>query len=421
MAEKALNLHQQIRENAQELGDFLHDLNKWEDEIKQKDEDLKKTAKIDEIGQPIRSSKKKKQKRQDSKKNKVKFAEDIKEQPKQSRISSYDYDAWSKFDVDTACKNVDENEGQNGGDSSSSEEEEEEEEVDSEALFEAEERRRKQKSEFEKEKGNMLFKEGKYEAAINRYTIACNLDPLNSIIYANRAIALIKVERFAAAEADCSKAMELDPTYAKAVARRAIARTKLKKYKEAKEDQEYLLELQPNNRQAKTEIEKLEKKNLKRIVIEEIGSDEEDSGGKKQPLKEKVSDKEENNKLKTLEKKKSQAEPQQLVGKCEEHAKDLAEEFAVPKSPVQFETDFKKLKKNPEQFNRYFQAIPPKSYKSLFHHSMDEVLPLALNCLHKHYLRDNKEYWEQLSSLTEVPRFEMALMFLNKDSKNGMH
>ena len=41
----------------------------------------------------------------------------------------------------------------------------------------------------------MLFKEGKYEAAINRYTVACDLDPLNSIIYANRAMALIKVER----------------------------------------------------------------------------------------------------------------------------------------------------------------------------------------------------------------------------------
>ena len=49
MAEKALNLQQQIRENAQELGDFLNDLNKWEDEIKQKDDDLKKSAKIDEV------------------------------------------------------------------------------------------------------------------------------------------------------------------------------------------------------------------------------------------------------------------------------------------------------------------------------------------------------------------------------------
>ena len=55
------------------------------------------------------------------------------------------------------------------------------------------------------------------------------------------------------------------------------------------------------------------KKNLKRIVIEEIGSDEEDSGGQKQPSKEKVLEKEENIKQKTLEKKKSQAEPQQLV------------------------------------------------------------------------------------------------------------
>ena len=65
--------------------------------------------------------------------------------------------------------------------------------------------------------------------------------------------------RYAAAESDCTKALSLDPEYAKAVARRATARAKLKKYKEAKEDQILLLKLQPNNKQAKAEIEKLDK------------------------------------------------------------------------------------------------------------------------------------------------------------------
>ena len=43
--------------------------------------------------------------------------------------------------------------------------------------------------------GNQFFKEGKYEAAINRYTIAINLHPTNPIFYANRGMALLKMER----------------------------------------------------------------------------------------------------------------------------------------------------------------------------------------------------------------------------------
>ena len=34
--------------------------------------------------------------------------------------------------------------------------------------------------------------------------------------------------------------------------------------------------------------------------------------------------------------------------------------------------------------------------------------------------RDQKEYWEELSALSDVPRFEMAVMFLSKDAKRGI-
>lgn len=43
--------------------------------------------------------------------------------------------------------------------------------------------------------GNDLFKEGKYEAAISRYTTAIQLDPSNAVFPANRAMALLKVQR----------------------------------------------------------------------------------------------------------------------------------------------------------------------------------------------------------------------------------
>ena len=43
--------------------------------------------------------------------------------------------------------------------------------------------------------GNQLFKEGKYEAAIERYTAAISLDPSSAVLPANRAMALLKLDR----------------------------------------------------------------------------------------------------------------------------------------------------------------------------------------------------------------------------------
>lgn len=45
----SLEMQQRIRENAQELGNFLSDLNKWETDIKREDDELKKAAEIEEV------------------------------------------------------------------------------------------------------------------------------------------------------------------------------------------------------------------------------------------------------------------------------------------------------------------------------------------------------------------------------------
>ena len=41
-AERALGLQLQVRQNAAELQDYLRDLDRWESDIKQKDEELRK-------------------------------------------------------------------------------------------------------------------------------------------------------------------------------------------------------------------------------------------------------------------------------------------------------------------------------------------------------------------------------------------
>ncbi len=43
--------------------------------------------------------------------------------------------------------------------------------------------------------GNELFKSGAHEEAVERYSLAIQLDPTSAILPANRALALIKLER----------------------------------------------------------------------------------------------------------------------------------------------------------------------------------------------------------------------------------
>ena len=65
--------------------------------------------------------------------------------------------------------------------------------------------------------------------------------------------------RYGAAEVDCTASLELDRTYVKALARRATARYKLGKLELAKVDYEEVLIIQPNNKQAITELQKIDK------------------------------------------------------------------------------------------------------------------------------------------------------------------
>ncbi len=216
------------------------------------------------------------------------------------KLSSYDYRAWDKIDVDKLCEEVDNKK------SSSSEYTTDEE---------WEEEQRKIKANWEKErviikmayfffhiqllilvniiKGNQFFKDNMLNEAINCYTKAFELDPDNAIYTANRAMCLLKQEKFAAAEKDCTLSIALDPKYTKAYHRRATARVKLGKLDEARKDFEYLLKLDPTNKAAQTELNKLESqienrqfvfpinktekqrstKPLKRIEIQEINDE----------------------------------------------------------------------------------------------------------------------------------------------------
>jgi len=71
--------------------------------------------------------------------------------------------------------------------------------------------------------------------------------------------------RFKLAIIDCTSSLKLDCTYVKAFQRRSAAYMALGMFNEAKKDIQNVLKLEPNNKQAKVDIEVVNKK-IKQVV-----------------------------------------------------------------------------------------------------------------------------------------------------------
>ncbi|CAG5136265.1 unnamed protein product [Candidula unifasciata] len=241
--EKMVDLRVQMQQNQVELRDYLADLDSWESDIKEKEEQLRtgKTAQIEELP-PVRNTIQKKKMKK--KKKELKDAESNKPR----RISGFDFKAWDKFDVDKALEEIDKKEKE---DKTSSSEYETDEEWEME--------RKKHLANVEKDLGNEFLKKGEYDKAIEAYTKGMAFDATNAVLPANRAMALLKQQKFAAAELDCTVSISLDPLYVKAYLRRASARASLGKFDQAMSDYSHVLGLEPSNKQAKSEVERLQK------------------------------------------------------------------------------------------------------------------------------------------------------------------
>jgi len=79
------------------------------------------------------------------------------------------------------------------------------------------------KAEEERERGNELFKEGKYSDAVKVYTEAIKRNPESPKIYSNRAGAYTKLAAFDLAVRDCDKCIKLDPKFIKGFIRKGYA------------------------------------------------------------------------------------------------------------------------------------------------------------------------------------------------------
>ncbi|KAK2101681.1 RNA polymerase II-associated protein 3 [Saguinus oedipus] len=248
-ANKAIELQLQVKQNAEELQDFMRDLENWEKDIKQKDMELRRHNGVPEENlPPIRNGNFRKKKKGKAKESSKK----TKEENTKNRIKSYDYEAWAKLDVDSILDELDKDDSTHDSLSQESESEEDGIHVDS------------QKALVLKEKGNKYFKQGKYDEAIDCYTKGMDADPYNPVLPTNRASAYFRLKNgkhafsgFAVAESDCNLAIALNKSYTKAYSRRGAARFALQKLEEAKTDYERVLELEPNNFEATNELRKI--------------------------------------------------------------------------------------------------------------------------------------------------------------------
>ncbi|XP_033744838.1 RNA polymerase II-associated protein 3-like [Pecten maximus] len=490
--EKMITLQKQMRESQADLGDFLHDLDKWESDVKKKDEMLKK-GKIEEQPRlpPVRNSLDKKKR-----KKKVK-PEDQKKKKEKKKLSGYDFRAWDKLDYDKLCDEADD-EKQSA--ESSEYETDEEWEVE----------RKKQQALLEKDRGNEFFKKEEYTNAIEAYSRGMLLDACNPLLPANRAMALLKQDKFAAAETDCLTALALDPLYTKAHLRLGSARVGLKKYHEAKETFQKVLLLEPENKKAKLEIEKIDKeilkekmvsqvqpvatpdaglvmpiskaphersmKQMRRIHIEEVGIEEDlerqsaihkvkegQSEVKKtitardEVMFEKftTSDPSSNNEQSSFTKPVSTSSDkvsktvmiEELAESTSELSIDLSEKvqkekitcstsqksnsvdspsdggsesvsprgLQTPQTSFQFQSGYKVVKNDLEQFYMYIKGIDPNSYIKLFGEALDaEILLKMLMVFKQYFLRDGLNVYPHLCQLSGVKRFDMTVMFFSR-------
>jgi DnaJ family protein C protein 7 len=142
-----------------------------------------------------------------------------------------------------------------------------------------------QKLDRMKEDGNADYKAGRWQAAIEKYTAALEIDTsnksINSKLLQNRALCRLKLRQYDDAVADCDKAVALDPNYTKARKTKANALGQAERWEEAGREWKAIQEIEPEDRsiakeirRAELELKKAQRKDYYKILNIEKNADE---------------------------------------------------------------------------------------------------------------------------------------------------
>ena len=142
-----------------------------------------------------------------------------------------------------------------------------------------------QKLDRMKADGNTEYKAGHWQAAIEKYSEALEVDPLNkginSKLLQNRALCRNQLKDYKGAIADCEKAISLDPSYTKAKKTKATALGQSGDWESAVRELKELQEQDPQDatiakevRKAELELKKSKRKDYYKILGVEKDADE---------------------------------------------------------------------------------------------------------------------------------------------------
>ncbi|KAI9300982.1 hypothetical protein BJ944DRAFT_272160 [Cunninghamella echinulata] len=312
-----------------------------------------------------------------------------------------------------------------------------------------------------KEKGNKHFQQKQYQDAIKCYTEAIELDPTNATYFVNRAMAEIKLNRFLAAEKDCTKCISLQPNHVKALWRRGIARSGLGRPDEARQDFELALKIEPDNKAVTDELNKLPKPMTEQVkskhtpkqhiiqdmssdpmlrrldinVIDEkyvptkpVSNDKSDITESAVPLSKTANKTPSNEPNIDSAAPKKQQQPQKEIPASTKVASNTnilsPLKLKCPSTNYEFERDWKACKKRgDEALYQYLKCIPPASYPTLFKSSLEpDQFEKIIEIIHGYYLKNNEsnDILQTMTGLSKIGRLDMLVMFLGKKHKTAI-
>jgi len=125
----------------------------------------------------------------------------------------------------------------------------------------------------ERQRGNVLFSQGKYEDAVQCYTKCLSeedaAEDCKALVFSNRAQSYLRMKNYPQAEADATSALQIDPLHFKSYQRRCVARLAMGKVRAAMVDVCQMNDVKTNDGEAaqqEVEIEKLKTKCKKALV-----------------------------------------------------------------------------------------------------------------------------------------------------------
>lgn len=142
-----------------------------------------------------------------------------------------------------------------------------------------------QRLERMKSEGNADYKAGRWQAAVDKYTEALEIDPsnkgTNSKLLQNRALCRTHLKDYTGSISDCERALALDPSYTKARKTKANALGQSGNWEEAVRELKALQEQDPQDativkeiRKAELELKKSKRKDYYKILGVEKDADD---------------------------------------------------------------------------------------------------------------------------------------------------